>query len=118
MRFINDQEYAFMTRKYLIGFFRKIDNQELQNIIPKEDDVLSSSTLQEIGDKGLYDNEQSIDKPDKPDEEIIRLNFNIFCIQYERARVPFGEFGMGLLRFEEETTECFKVKFIYIEIKF
>jgi hypothetical protein len=115
LKFIYDAEYAFMTRKFLLGFFKKIDNRELQNLIPKEEDVLNNSSIMDCSERTLIEIEPLKSKPD--DEELLRLNFNIFCAQYERAHVPVDEFCVKLFRFAEETFDGLKVSSRHFKIR-
>jgi hypothetical protein len=106
LNFIYDAEYAFMTRKFLLGFFKKIDNQELQSLIAKEEDVLNNSSLMDCNKRTLIEIEPL--KSKSQDEDRIRQNF-MFCDQQEREHVPIDEFCVKLFRFAEETFDGLKV---------
>jgi hypothetical protein len=122
LRFIYDAEYAFVARKYLIAFFKKIDNSELQKIIPKEEDVLSLSSVLELNEKVLSENEPPKIKETqaKPlitsDEKMRHLNFNAFCTQYERKYVPVGMYCVKLYKFIEATSELLTVRYFNFRI--
>jgi hypothetical protein len=105
LRFVYDIEFSYMARKFLIDFMRKVGNKEVQSLIPKEEEVLSYTSLHGVTSESTS---EPTEKEAPEDSEMEKYKFNIFCLQYERAYIPVDEFCFNLIRFTEETHDFFK----------